>query len=238
MKDTATRPRQEVQGILQRLVRSPISLKDSDAYYISSIGSSCDRQIQLRHSARKLLDDEEIILSHDRRQELAAGVTPAMVGTLLHDHITRQLGTVHGMDVEGQVEYEGPDGVRISGRYDFRLITPEGEFLGEIKTVSQSAQTHLPKPEHVDQLMLYMGILDIRQGVLVYVFRDASTPPDGMSNWLRVYDVALDQKRFWELVERFYRIQAATDATVLLPTLPHVGRKYPCGWCEWRELCK
>ena len=195
-------------------------------FRISSMAWPCDRQIQLRHRPELYLPTDVIEQSKQRRQENNRGINPMVIGSLLHEWIQENLETE---DIEGRVEYTH-DGVVLTGHYDLIFTFGEERVIADIKTTTQFAAKYLPNPHHIDQLTLYMGVLGISHGALIYVFRDKGN--------LVVHDVEFDRSRFEQLLQRAKSIQEAEDQGILLPTIIPGRGGFPCSYCEWEEICR
>ena len=106
---------------------------------------------------------------------------------------------------EVEAKYANPP---ISGRADYVLrIVPEYmKFIVELKTIKASGFNKLvaPKPEHEVQLRVYLMLLDVLNGAVLYECKD--------NQKVKSFHVTHDAKIWDDLIARLTRIQDMTEA--------------------------
>ena len=144
------------------------------------------------------------------------------------------------------------DELLISGRCDGILLIDRKLYVLELKTTGlfnfqEMARTKQPDPEYKDQLMLYMHLTEIPNGIILVegIITDrgkVQAPPDDpeagfyMSEHLLEFHVSYDPEHAGRLVEKVKRINACV-AQGLLPERDYPLNSKPCRFCPFRERC-
>ncbi|ADV64440.1 CRISPR-associated protein Cas4 [Desulfurococcus mucosus] len=190
----------------------------TEALYRRVIGEHMARMGELRDGSTIYVTDL-VACSHKyhmRRKypELTIGFEPSMVlGELLHKGLEEVLKG-EGYEVEKSVEVPVEiDGARyiVKGRVD--AYNPGTRTVVEIK--SSRTSRGIPKPHHVEQLNIYLNIMDVESGILVYVTSD------------KIVEYVIPRER--------------VDVTGLvrntLGNLVHPRYEWECEYCVFRRLC-
>jgi hypothetical protein len=154
----------------------------------------------------------------------AAALASMQAGVQAEERLALLL-EAHGWHLARQVPVQTPYG---NGRIDLVVHQPH-RLLLEIKTVALTSLPYLPRPEHVDQLLLYMGYYPADtpwEGELVYWLR-SETQPDQ----LKAFAVAWDAARFAQLTDRLALIAqyVQQEQAVPLTACPEMqAHRPPC----------
>ena len=109
------------------------------------------------------------------------------------------------IDREKVVTLDSPP---ISGRVDFILKHGEyGEAALELKSINSrgfGALSKGPKPEHVVQLQLYLNLLPMEKGIILYENKN--------DQQLKSFVLDKDIKAYGFLLDRCYKIMSMTSA--------------------------
>jgi len=192
-------------------------------FRMSSASYPCDRQIQLRHRPNLYLDPIIIQMIQDIATKRYSGVTPMVIGSLVHEYIQAHLSA------KAEEEVRIDQGVLLTGHYDLLLTIDDMQVVCDIKTSKEYARNYLPVQGHLDQIMLYMGALSVSNGVLLYIMRDTGD--------IVPIDIEFDEEHYDRLIERFKMIQKSEDDRILLPTFSPQNNGFPCVYCEWVDYC-
>ena len=160
---------------------------------------------------------------------------------LLKSHLTFEVGTYFhvlfqnlcsraGLLLRREVHVQD-DVLKIVGHGDGVLRLPSGKALLEIKTINSRGYMALtqPKPEHVEQATLYMGILGLKMAVFIYYNKESSQ--------VKEFKVVHSPAIFSELIKRI-ETQRSKIRQRILPS--RGGRKantYPCTFCPFSRVC-
>lgn len=229
--DNPVRPKSSLAEDIHRILTS--FADESRAYvlergfYISMIGYQCDRQIQLRMRPYTYLGPELVGRGKQIYKDMNTGLTAAKIGESIHEYYAKSLGP-ELLCSEGAAAYSDSS-ISLRGRYDLIIDMGGEKVLVDLKTTTRYAKKYLPKNEHINQVMLYLGATGIRQGAVHYIFRDSAET--------FTFPVSFDPGVFETLLNRFRRIQDAEDRRVLLPMIHNPRNKFPCSYCEWAFYC-
>lgn len=163
-------------------------------FYPSILGSKCDAHLFLAYNG--LLPTE--ILPAVTRRIFDVG------GSLEHrmERYFTNIGIL--LEREKSLKFENPP---ISGRCDFILSHEEdGQIILELKSANNRTFTNLrlaPKPEHAVQLQIYLNILGLDKGVVLYENKD--------NQQLKAFKVHQDQGEWNNIVNRCFKIMGMTS---------------------------
>ena len=206
-----------------------------ESFRMSLIGSSCNRQMQLRHRPSCYFSGEIVRRIADTKKLWDSGISPMTINSLVREYIQE---IVEDETPEGVVLIEKmPDGVaridekgvKIVGHYDLLVKVWGVMVICDVKTVTSHEKKHLPYKGDIDQIMLYMGALNLNNGVVIYVMKD--------SGETFAVDVTFNKDRYDHLIDRFVFIQRVEEDGILLPTVKSDENGYPCSYCEWNTVC-
>ena len=190
-----------------------------DHFYITDAGK-CSRQIFFKFKKAPRAEMEPRIMRIFD------------VGDYTH---MRLMSVLFSLGIVRAVEVKIPPQEIISGRAD-AIIGLEGgkPFVVDFKSISNYGFKSLekPKPEHTKQIQLYLHYFKIPQGILLYENKDTQE----LKEFQITYDPALVEK----LLESFkiLREEIKTSAIPLIPPELKDWPKWPCQYCEYKELCQ
>lgn len=114
-----------------------------------------------------------------------------------------------------ELSFDGKDGYLITGHPDGVLEYPNGKkVLLELKTTNSAYFKYIldsgkPLSDHMDQIMIYMWFLDVKEAAVVYFSKDDSK--------LRIFNIDFDQERLNKLLKKIDVIKGGIR-TNLVPT--------------------
>lgn len=124
------------------------------------------------------------------------------------------------------------DELKIHARLDSIVDIPGfGVCIVELKSINDGGFNYLkgkPKPEHLDQLMLYMLITGIHTGVVYYENKNSHEP---MEFWFEY-----DEVRARRIVEKIKKILRHLDDKTR-PEREYDARSFECTYCDFRSQC-
>ncbi|MCY0868427.1 MAG: CRISPR-associated protein Cas4 [Desulfurococcus sp.] len=153
---------------------------------------------------------------HLRRKypELTLGFEPsAVLGTLLHlglESILREEGYEVEYSVERQVEVEGAF-YTVKGRVD--AFNPSRGVVVEVKSSRSSRE--LPRQHHIEQLNIYLNLLEAEKGILVYITPDK----------IEEYEVLKERIDVGDLLKN------------TINDLIHPRYSWECNYCAFKRIC-
>ncbi len=158
-------------------------------------------------------------------------------GNMVHDFVVRVFKSEKNKNVELVKEempfkFEG-DGFIISGRIDDLVLLKENgkQVLVEVKSAKTIKGMEKAKLSNELQLILYMHILNIPDGVLLYV--------DKTNLQSKVFVIPYDKKRGEQIIERFKQLDVSLKSNLL----PEAEGKqiedlnWMCSFCEYVGKC-
>lgn len=128
----------------------------------------------------------------------------------------------------------------LSGRLDV-LVSTDRRWVVEVKTTTLKQRSHLPKPEHKAQCLLYIYALrqlpeyaDVAGAILVYLFKDPAKGQPVVAEYVVDYD---PQEAGAVLYDCLVAWRVANSPR--LPGRPrgYAPSKWPCGYCSYRSHC-
>ena len=173
------------------------------------------------------------IPEEDEKDALA--ISNMAYGTEAHERIQKVFEKA-GILIEAEREIDLVDGKPpIRGFVDL-IVDWNGEAVGEIKTTKQEAFT-LRKAEgkpldyHVIQLLLYMKVLKIDRGFILYECKNTG-------EWL-IFPVMMDAGNAEVINQAFDWMIATREAfeSGELPQRPFEKASKECGYCAFKKYC-
>ena len=155
-------------GIIKKNIEEQqVRGEKSGRFYPYMLGSNCDKLLYLSYNGLLPIGDGEsdgrILRIFDNGHSLESRYFAYFVYTNIH----RQS--------EVSAIYDVPP-IYISGRTDFviRLPNNKNDMLLELKSINNNGFGKLngPKSEHLIQLQLYLNILDVTEGIVLYENKD------------------------------------------------------------------
>jgi len=178
-----------------------------DIFYPSFLGSTCDRLLYLHYNGllpNQKFDSKTLrIFAHGHATE-----------TRYKDIFTK-MRILSGVEV--QARYDNPC---IHGRADFILNFPEfGRTIIELKTINDRGFSSLsvPKPDHAVQLQIYLNILNIDNGFVLYECKN--------DQQLKAFHIKRSSSEWELIIERCIKIQGMLE----VPKLSTVTHEK---WCN------
>jgi len=153
---------------------------------------------------------------HLRRKypELTIGFEPsAILGVLLHKGLEDIIGS-EGYEVEKSIEKTievGSEKYIVKGRVD--AYNPESRIVVEVKSSRSTGE--LPRQHHVEQLNIYLNMLDASQGILIYITPDR----------ILEYSVSREKIELKNMVKNIVNDQT------------HPRYPWECRYCIFRKIC-
>ena len=176
-------------------------------FYPSVLGSSCDAHLFLAYQG--LLPDETLAAVTRRIFDVGGSLEDRM------DKYFSKMGIL--LEREKSIKFDSPP---ISGRCDFILShEEEGRIVLELKSANNKTFTNLrlePKPEHSVQLQIYLNLLEIDKGVVLYENKDNQT--------LKAFKLDRDYNKWNDIVNRCFKIMGMTT----IPKTCKGNRWCPC----------
>ena len=163
-------------------------------FYPSTLGNTCDRALFLEYHG--LLPFEEIDSTKQRIFDHGHATENRFFGYFL------RMGMFKAREVRA-VTSDPP----ISGRADFILTMPDtGNYLiVELKTINDNGFGNLleAKSNHVIQLQIYLNVLEIDDGVILYENKNDQR--------LKEFAITKDTDCWNEIIQRCHSIQDMSD---------------------------
>lgn len=163
-------------------------------FYPSALGNSCDRWLWLTHHAEYILKSVNPVLQRVFHN-----------GSYVENRF-KSYFTKIGVLVASEVVAKIYDPVHISGRADFQLDVDGQPYIIEMKSINSKGWEYLnngPKKEHAVQLQLYLNILDIDYGAVLYENKDTQLT--------RLFELKKSPSMFNNIIARAERIAGRPD---------------------------
>jgi len=148
-----------------------------------------------------------------------------IVGTMFHDWIEDEL--YKDYKCEQVVKFDNGK-IQISGRVD----AVNDEEVIDFKTCSNIDYIDEPKDEHIAQLTVYMHILKLKKGKLIYITKSTFK--------CKEFTIKYDKKKFDEIIAKLETIhnhilkKSKPTDVVIKDTIPHYTM---CKYCKYRDIC-
>ena len=169
----------------------------SGVFYPSMLGNLCDRNLYFAYHGQ--LPDQIIEAKTTRIFDAGSSLEVRMQKYFERTGIF--------LAAEQTVKLENPP---ISGRYDFLLRHEEYErVLLELKSINDAgfaALIEAPKPEHIVQLQIYLNLVGMENGILLYENKNDQK--------LKAFKVIKDVSVWESVIERCLKIQAMLPSEV------------------------
>lgn len=159
------------------------------------------------------------------------------MGNIIHEFIAKVFKSDKNPHVE-LIKEEFPfrhevDDFTISGRIDdLILLKADGsQLLVEVKSTKSIAYVNEASPPHLAQLQLYMHILGVHDGVVLYV--DKGTL---QTKW---FPASYDAKKAEQVIARFKALHRCLKEDVLPIAEARKSEKtrWMCRFCEYSDKC-
>ena len=159
------------------------------------------------------------------------------LGNIMHDFVVEVLKSEKNSHVQ-LLKSEFPfkhdvDDFTISGRIDNLLLVKASgkEVLVEVKSTADEGYVKEAAPHNVVQLQLYMHVLGIHNGILLYV--------DKKNLQSKVFEVPYEKEEAEKIIERF----KALHKNLVSDTVPEPEARgasktlWMCRYCEYKDKC-
>ncbi|MCX6815240.1 MAG: PD-(D/E)XK nuclease family protein [Candidatus Aenigmarchaeota archaeon] len=159
------------------------------------------------------------------------------VGNIMHDFVVKVLKSEKNPEVE-LLKSEFPfqhqlNDFIISGRIDNLILVKMANksVLVEVKSTGNVDMVTKPAPHNAMQLQLYMHLLDIHDGILLYV--------DKRNLKSKVYTVPYNEEEAKKILERFQALHDHLKEDKLPDPESRADQEklWMCRLCEYREKC-
>jgi len=120
----------------------------------------------------------------------------------------------------------------ISGRAD-AIVTLNNElYVVDFKSMNSMVFKELstPKPEHVNQIQLYLHYFKIPKGILLYVDKDTLS--------LKEFYIEYDQQLCLNLLSDLQKLKEKIDKNLVPERLTDYPDNWQCKYCPFKEICK
>lgn len=143
-----------------------------------------------------------------------------------YQRLFEEMGMLVGAEVEVYRQFPP-----IKGSSDGILRKPFSEqlYVLELKTINSQGYRAIlaPHPHHATQTNLYMGLLEIHRGVVLYENKDTQE--------FKVYEIEFDHEEWNTLLHRMAEAQGAYERRVLPPKIEEYS---VCQTCPFLEICR
>jgi len=148
------------------------------------------------------------------------------IGNYTHRYLQELLGGISEFRIDTTWR-----GHKLTGYAD-DLIVLDGLTVVDYKTVSTFGVKHIikrPKEEHIKQINLYMDVLKIQRGILLYWDKNDGTMIE--------HEVRLD-KNVLDEIDRFFSFVEESLKTNTVPDNMYKLGNYKCKYCPYKSVCK
>ena len=168
-------------------------------FYPSALGNRCDRYLYFAYHGG--LPAQEVTPQTQRIFDTGGAFETRM------EKYLRKAGLF--LAAEQTLKFDNPP---ISGRYDFLIrYKATDRAIVELKTINARGLENLidqPKPEHVIQLQIYLNLMGLKNGIVVYENKNDQD--------MKAFKIVKDKKVWDEILERCIRIMNMTPNEVPL----------------------
>ena len=195
---------------LDKYLEGEFSPMEAGKFYPSALGNTCDRYLYLAYNG--FIQERPLDAKLQRILDNGAYLEDRMADYFanLDILISREL----------RVKLDYPV---ISGRVDFVLTHDKyKEIALELKSINTrgfNALKQAPKPEHEIQLQIYLNLLPLDHGVVLYENKN--------DQQLKAFELQRDPIKWKEIIDRFLRIMEMIE-------IPNI-----CGgnrWCQCKSV--
>ena len=151
------------------------------------------------------------------------------LGNAIHDIIQRTIP--NQLCTEFRIEQTWHNDLPVSGYVDSVILTKDGVAVVDYKSMKNAGLSFIskkPKESNAQQLMMYMDVLNIHDGRLLYWGKD-----DGE---MIEHKVEFDQKVIDEIVKHFVYVRKCVNENKLPPKCG-ADKKWSCGYCPYVPFC-
>lgn len=119
----------------------------------------------------------------------------------------------------------------ITGRADAVISDGKDLYVLDIKSMNSMVFKNLtqPKPEHINQIQLYLHYLDPKKGILLYVNKDTQE--------LKEFEVSYDPQIAQSLLKDLSELKRKIDSNIIPPRIPGWPDDWQCQYCQFKEIC-
>ncbi len=213
-----------------------IKLK-SEFFPIQLLDLRCKRKIQLdRDPENYNLKRNEISIADVRINALEEKrIGEDRIDQMLTSHIIDKLPEMFGknLKVEKNIDLEvGYDNVHLSGRADL-IITDQRTMKKSIIMIHSipdiRSKFNIPKPRHLDQLLVLQDAMNKVEGYLVYITRDIGE----MIMYIQQYD----RTRLSKIKKELIALEQSRRKKELVKKMKDSSQE-PCSYeCKWADFC-
>lgn len=160
------------------------------------------------------------------------------VGNILHDFVVEVLKSEKNPDVE-LVGSEIPIKIKeknflISGRADDVIVVKSlgKKFLVEVKSCKSIFYIEKPQLHHVMQIQLYMHVMKIYNGILLYIQKDNLDS--------KVFNIKYDRNMVKKVLNRFKTLHQHLIKDEVPPPEAKIDKEmsWMCKFCDYKERCE
>jgi len=151
-------------------------------------------------------------------------------GDSIHRLIMKPLLSIRDIHVVAS-EVNIPPKEIISGRADAVISDGKTLYVVDIKGINGIIFNNLkkPKPDHIDQIQLYLHFLKQKKGILLYVNKDTQE--------LKEFIIDYSQERVKFLLKGLSELKKKIDSNIIPPRLPDWPENWQCRYCPFKEIC-
>lgn len=190
-----------------------------------------ERDIETKAYWAKVLNHGTSI--HEMLQQHFAKMAASADGTLLFEAELKLHPSIQPLAKKWNI-FSSCDGLFTFRNRDPKTWRKETTLrLGlEIKSASNASFCKLrePRPEHIEQVHVYMAVLDIPVFWLLYFNKDTQAYTPSSPPWLVTYD-----ERLWAKLEQRF---ASWNEHIANGTLPAAMPGMHCDFCKYQWTCK
>jgi len=151
-------------------------------------------------------------------------------GNHIHQLIMKPLFGVKDIRVVA-AEINIPPQELITGRADAILSDGKDLYVLDIKSINGQIFNSLnePKPEHINQIQLYLHFFKQKKGILLYVNKDTQELKEFLVNYSS--EIALP------LLEELKNLKTKIDKNVVPDQIPTWPDDWQCQYCQFKSIC-
>ena len=196
-------------------------------YYVTDLTKPCQRQAYY-----SIVEDRPFPVETLRIFEAGNIMEDYWAKVLEKDPDIRILGT----QVPAYYIDEEINNIVIHGRIDILAQHDDGPIIAhEVKTASSCHWMREPKPEHYEQIQFYLSCLNIENGVLDYLDKNALLR--GKTNIDISFPVKQDESVAHNMINRAIKLKAAVDQKLPPPGNPEAWNGKICDYCLFKDIC-
>ncbi len=159
------------------------------------------------------------------------------MGNIMHDFVVKVLKSDKNPEVD-LLKSEFPfqhniDDFLVSGRIDNLILVKlnNKEVLVEVKSTGNTDFIEDAAPHNIVQLQLYMHLLDVHDGILLYI--------DKRNMNSKVFTIRYNKEGAEKIIDRFRKLHGHLNADTIPEPEARSDRKtmWMCRFCEHREKC-